>query len=227
MFDCMLEVKDVIIRLLMSVLLSSIIGLDRESINKPAGLRTHVLVSVASTLVMLLSLYLSQINSSGYYYSDRLASQVISGVGFLGAGTIMRRDKGIVTGLTTAASLWAVAAIGLAVGAGFYVGATLTTVLVIITLILFQRFNIKISNRRSRHIVNIKVLSIDKPGQIGKIGQVLGNFNANILNISLEQAEKGLIAVTMEVALESSNSIIEIVNNLANIEGIVEVFQYN
>jgi putative Mg2+ transporter-C (MgtC) family protein len=223
----MLEVKDVIIRLLMSVLLSSIIGLDRESINKPAGLRTHVLVSVASTLVMLLSLYLSQINSSGYYYSDRLASQVISGVGFLGAGTIMRRDKGIVTGLTTAASLWAVAAIGLAVGAGFYVGATLTTVLVIITLILFQRFNIKISNRRSRHIVNIKVLSIDKPGQIGKIGQVLGNFNANILNISLEQAEKGLIAVTMEVALESSNSIIEIVNNLANIEGIVEVFQYN
>lgn len=177
----MLEVKDVIIRLLMSVLLSSIIGLDRESINKPAGLRTHVLVSVASTLVMLLSLYLSQINSSGYYYSDRLASQVISGVGFLGAGTIMRRDKGIVTGLTTAASLWAVAAIGLAVGAGFYVGATLTTVLVIITLILFQRFNIKISNRRSRHIVNIKVLSIDKPGQIGKIGQVLGNFNANIL----------------------------------------------
>lgn len=223
----MLEVKDVIIRLLMSVLLSSIIGLDRESINKPAGLRTHVLVSVASTLVMLLSLYLSQINSSGYYYSDRLASQVISGVGFLGAGTIMRRDKGIVTGLTTAASLWAVAAIGLAVGAGFYVGAALTTVLVIITLILFQRFNIKISNRRSRHIVNIKVLSIDKPGQIGKIGQVLGNFNANILNISLEQAEKGLIAVTMEVALESSNSIIEIVNNLANIEGIVEVFQYN
>ncbi len=201
----MLEVKDVIIRLLMSVLLSSVIGLDRESINKPAGLRTHVLVSVASTLVMLLSLYLSQINSSGYYYSDRLASQVISGVGFLGAGTIMRRDKGIVTGLTTAASLWAVAAIGLAVGAGFYVGATLTTVLVIITLILFQRFNIKISNRRSRHIVNIKVLSIDKPGQIGKIWQVLGNFNANILNISLEQAEKGLIAVTMEVALESSN----------------------
>lgn len=223
----MLEVKDVIIRLLMSVLLSSVIGLDRESINKPAGLRTHVLVSVASTLVMLLSLYLSQINSSGYYYSDRLASQVISGVGFLGAGTIMRKDNGIVTGLTTAASLWAVAAIGLAVGAGFYVGAALTTVLVIITLILFQRFNIKISNRRSRHIVNIKVLSIDKPGQIGKIGQVLGNFNANILNISLEQAEKGLIAVTMEVALESSNSIIEIVNNLANIEGIVEVFQYN
>ena len=223
----MLEVKDVITRLLISVLLSSIIGLDRESINKPAGLRTHVLVSVASTLVMLLSLHLSAINSNGYYYSDRLASQVISGVGFLGAGTIMRRDKGIVTGLTTAASLWAVAAIGLAVGAGFYVGATLTTVLVIITLILFQRFNIKISNRRSRHIVNIKVLSIDKPGQIGKIGQVLGNFNANILNISLEQAEKGLIAVTMEVALESSNSIIEIVNNLANIEGIVEVFQYN
>lgn len=134
----MLGVKDIVIRLILSVLLSSIIGLDRESINKPAGLRTHVLVSLTSTLIMLLSLYLSDIYSTGYYYSDRLASQVISGIGFLGAGTILRRDKGIITGLTTAASLWAVAAIGLAVGAGFYIGAVLTTGLVIVTLILFQ-----------------------------------------------------------------------------------------
>jgi len=222
----MLEVKDVIIRLLVSVLLSSIIGLDRESINKPAGLRTHVLVSLASTLIMLLSLYIADMNNIGYY-SDRLASQVISGVGFLGAGTIMRRDKGVVTGLTTAASLWAVAAIGLAVGAGFYLGATLTTGLVIITLNIFQRFSIKLSNRRSRNIFNIRILSIDKPGQIGKIGQVLGDFNANILNINLEQAEKGLIAVNMEVAIEKSNSIMEVVNNLSNVEGVVEIFQYN
>ena len=221
----MLEVKDVVIRLLLSILLSSIIGLDRESINKPAGLRTHVLVSLASTLIMLLSLYLAGINNG--YYSDRLASEVISGVGFLGAGTILRRDKGIVTGLTTAASLWAVAAIGLAVGAGFYLGATLATGLVIITLILFQKLNIRLPNRRSRHIVNIKILSVDKPGQIGKIGQVLGRFNANILNINIEHTENGLIAINTEVGLQSSNSIIEIVNNLANVEGVVEVFQYN
>ncbi|NLY76994.1 MAG: MgtC/SapB family protein [Tissierellia bacterium] len=223
----MLGVKDIVIRLILSVLLSSIIGLDRESINKPAGLRTHVLVSLASTLIMLLSLYLSDIYSTGYYYSDRLASQVISGIGFLGAGTILRRDKGIITGLTTAASLWAVAAIGLAVGAGFYIGAVLTTGLVIVTLILFQKFNIKLPSRKSRLIISLKIISIDKPGQIGKIGQILGNYNANILSIGIEHTENKLIAINMAVALESSDFTLEIVNSLENLEGVVEVFQYN
>jgi len=176
---------------------------------------------------MLLSLYISDTYGSGYYYSDRLASQVISGIGFLGAGTIMRRDKGIITGLTTAASLWAVAAIGLAVGAGFYIGAVVTTGLVIIILIVFQKFNIKLSNRRGKFIVNIKILSIDKPGQIGKIGQILGEYRGNILSISIEHAENELIAIDMEVALENSNFKMDIINSLANVEGIVEVFQYN
>jgi len=223
----MLDWKDVVFRLLISILLSSIIGLDRESINKPAGLRTHVLVSLASTLIMLLSLYISGAYGDGYYYSDRMAAQVISGIGFLGAGTIMRRDKGIVTGLTTAASLWAVAAIGLAVGAGFYIGAVFTTILVIITLILFQKFNIKLYNRRGKFIVSIKILSIDKPGQIGKIGNMLGEHGGNILSINIEHTGEELIAINMEVALEDSNLKMDIVNSLASVEGIVEVFQYN
>ena len=88
----MLSVKDVVLRLLLSLFLSSIIGLDRESINKPAGLRTHVLVSLASTLIMLLTFYLNKLYDSNEF-TDRLAAQVISGVGFLGAGTILRRIR--------------------------------------------------------------------------------------------------------------------------------------
>lgn len=222
----MLNIKDVVIRLLLSLLLSSLIGLDRESINKPAGLRTHVLVSLASTLIMLLTFYLNDLYDS-YQFSDRLAAQVISGVGFLGAGTILRRDKGVVTGLTTAASLWAVAAIGLTVGAGFYFGAILTTILVIIILIVFQRLGSILSRKRKSNITHIKVISIDKPGQIGKIGQVLGEYNVNINSIDIEHKDEKLINIELEVSLKDLNAKYDIVKSLACIEDIVEVSQYS
>lgn len=222
----MLGAKDVIFRLLLSLILSSIIGLDRESINKPAGLRTHVLVSLSSTLIMLLTFYLNELYSS-YEFSDRLAAQVISGVGFLGAGTILRRDKGIVTGLTTAASLWAVAAIGLTVGAGFYLGAILTTILVIVILILFHRFGNIISKKRRSNIVYITITSIDKPGQIGKIGQVLGEYNVSINSIDIEHKDEKMISIEMEISLNNLSIKYDIIKSLAGIEDIVEVSQYN
>lgn len=221
----MLEAKDVVFRLLLSILLSSIIGLDRESFNKPAGLRTHVLVSLASTLIMLLSIYLSSIHNG--YYSDRLASQVISGIGFLGAGTILRKDKGIITGLTIAASLWAVAAIGLTVGAGFYLGAILTTILVIITLIVFQKISTKISRNRGKSIVNIKIITYDKLGQIGKIGRILGDYGVNIVSIEIEERQDELISIDLEGTMSSMNNRYEMIDSLLAIDGIVEVLQKN
>lgn len=222
----MLGFQEVIFRLLLSLFLSSIIGLDRESINKPAGLRTHVLVSLASTLIMLLTFYLNELYDS-YEFTDRLAAQVISGIGFLGAGTILRRDKGIVTGLTTAASLWAVAAIGLSVGAGFYTGAILTTILVIIILVVFQRLGTFVSIRRSSNITNISIVSVNKPGQIGKIGQILGEYNVNINSINIEHRDGELINIELEVTLNKSNIKYDLVKSLACVEDIIEVSQYN
>lgn len=222
----MLSVQDVVLRLFLSLFLSSIIGLDRESINKPAGLRTHVLVSLASTLIMLLTFYLNKLYDSNEF-TDRLAAQVISGVGFLGAGTILRKDKGVVTGLTTAASLWAVAAIGLTVGAGFYLGAILTTALVIVILIVFQRLGSFFSKKRKSNITYIKILSIDKPGQIGKIGQVLGRYNVNINSINIEHRDDKLINIDLEVSLDDLNTKYDIVKSLVYIEDILEVSQYN
>ena len=131
--------NQIIIRLGLSVILSGLIGLERQIHRRTAGLRTHILVCLGSCLIMLTSLYIFDI------YKDvvpldpaRIAAGVITGIGFLGAGTILRAREGI-KGLTTAASLWVVAAIGLAVGCGFYYAAVVTTVLTL-GVLLFLRY---------------------------------------------------------------------------------------
>lgn len=128
----------VVFRLLLAVLLSGLIGLEREVSGRAAGFRTHILVCVGSALMMLTGIHLFQIFQGAVQIDPgRIAAQVVSGIGFLGAGTIIQfRDS--VRGLTTAASLWAAAGIGLAVGSGFYVGAAATTVVVLLVLYLFS-----------------------------------------------------------------------------------------
>lgn len=122
-------------QLVLSAFLGGIIGFVRERDKKAAGLRTHTLVSVGSTLLMGLSIYMA----SQYPGSDagRIAAQVVTGIGFLGAGTIIQA-QGTVRGLTTAASIWVASAIGLAVGAGFYIGALVSTLIALIVLELLR-----------------------------------------------------------------------------------------
>ena len=112
----------IFLRVLMAVIFGGIIGYGREREKRPAGLRTHILVSVGATLAMITNIYLHKIYN-GETDLSRLGAQVISGIGFLGAGTIIVTGKNKVRGLTTAAGLWACACMGLAIGAGFYSGA--------------------------------------------------------------------------------------------------------
>ena len=119
--------------------MGGLIGLEREAAGRAAGLRTHVLVSIGSALIMMTSIYLYETyRGSTQIDPARLAAHVISGIGFLGAGTIIRSGTTI-KGLTTAASLWVVAAVGLAVGCGFLKAALLTTVFVLLGLIVFGK----------------------------------------------------------------------------------------
>lgn len=132
----MLDTEQTIIRLMLAAAAGSVIGFERERLQWAAGLRTHMLVCVGSCLVMIVSAFgftdvLQQKNI--VLDPSRIAAQVVSGIGFLGAGTILLRGE-VVRGLTTAASLWAVAAIGLAVGAGLYVAALSTTVIALVIL---------------------------------------------------------------------------------------------
>jgi len=125
-----LDLSAVALRLLLTVVFTGIIGWDRERFRKPAGLRTHVLVGLGSCLVMILSVVTGPESDNAHKVDPRIVANVLTGIGFLGAGTILHYKDGLVSGLTTAASLWVVACIGMAVGCGFYSAALLTTALV-------------------------------------------------------------------------------------------------
>ncbi len=129
----------VIERLLLITIISGAVGYERERHGRAAGLRTHILVGAGSCLIMLTGLYLME-SLAGQVAIDptRMAAQVVSGIGFLGAGTIIN-SQGSIKGLTTAAGLWAVGGIGMAVGAGFLSGAVMTGAIVIIALFLLSR----------------------------------------------------------------------------------------
>ena len=123
---------EMVLRLLLATALGAIIGYQRERAAKPAGLRTHILICVGAALFTIGSLY-------GFGAASdpaRVAAGIVAGIGFLGAGAIIRREEGIVAGLTTAATIWAVAAIGLAAGAGLYLVSAVTTAVVLIVLFL-------------------------------------------------------------------------------------------
>ena len=123
---------EMILRLLLAAALGAIIGYQRERASKPAGLRTHILICVGAALFTIASLY-------GFGASAdpaRVAAGIVAGIGFLGAGAIIRRGEGVVEGLTTAATIWAVAGIGLAAGAGLYLVSAVTTAVILIVLFL-------------------------------------------------------------------------------------------
>ena len=126
----------VVFRLVLSAVLGALVGIEREVHGRAAGLRTHILVCVGSALFMITSILIcTQYGHLGIVNPSRIAAGVVTGIGFLGAGAIIRFGASV-RGLTTAASIWAVAAVGLAVGAGLYVAAATTAVLVLVVLFL-------------------------------------------------------------------------------------------
>lgn len=208
-------------RLLLSCILGGLVGIERERNKRPAGFRTHILVCIGSVIVMLSNLYIFD----KYRYvanidPARLGAQVISGIGFLGAGTILKEGV-TVKGLTTAASLWAVACIGLAIGLGFYFGAVAATVFVLITLVVFSRFESYMTG--SKRYTVLKIKSMDRPGQIGKIGTELGNSNIQIEDISMEPLDDNIILVKVRINRAKYDFGSELMDSLSKIEGILYV----
>ena len=131
---------EIIIRLLVAFVLSGLIGVEREFREKPAGLRTNIMVGLGSTLMTLASIQAAGLFQGLPVDPTRIAAQIVTGIGFLGAGTILHRGPSIIIGLTTAATLWVVAGIGIAVGFGLYLEAMVTTALVFFTFLVVSRF---------------------------------------------------------------------------------------
>jgi putative Mg2+ transporter-C (MgtC) family protein len=157
----MLPEHQIIIRLMVAAVLGSAVGIERERLNWVAGLRTHMLVCVGSTLFMIVSAFGFMdvlTNERVALDPSRVAAQVVSGIGFLGAGTIVLRRK-VVHGLTTAASLWTVAAVGLAVGSGLYIAAVTATGLILVILAGLKPLERRLFQERR---VRLLVLVIDR-----------------------------------------------------------------
>jgi putative Mg2+ transporter-C (MgtC) family protein len=150
-----MELVDILLKLILAIALGGLIGLEREASQKPAGFRTNILVCIGSAMMMSLAAGLVGAKGGTGDSLLRMAAGVITGIGFLGAGTIVHA-KGTTAGLTTAATLWIVAGLGLVIGSGYYVPAVLLTALIMFTLILFRRIE-DAYLRKALHQYRIKV----------------------------------------------------------------------
>lgn len=179
---------EITLRLFLALTLGGVVGYERERQQRPAGFRTHVLVCVGSALIMLVSAYGMAGASGGTVVYDpaRIAAQVVTGIGFLGAGTILRHGNTI-TGLTTAASIWIVSGIGLAVGIGFYGGALMATFMVLLSLILLR--NLEGSFARMKNLRRLWVRGIDHPGLLSQISTVFGEMCVQVTKVDLSEPE--------------------------------------
>lgn len=212
------NISEIFIRIILACVLGGLIGMERESVNRPAGFRTHILVCMSASLVMLTGIFLfDKYNNNTNLDPARLGAQVISGIGFLGAGTIMREGLTI-RGLTTAASLWAVACIGLATGSGFYSGSIIGTVFVFIILFFFSKFENYVSKKHNE--IYLKIIAINQPGQIGKIGTELGKMNISIVNIKLETIDNTMISIILAAKIPRNTTASKVISELMHIDGI-------
>jgi putative Mg2+ transporter-C (MgtC) family protein len=193
--------------------------MERENKKRAAGFRTHILVSLGSALVMVTSEYIFyKYKGTTNLDPARLGAQVISGIGFLGAGTIIRQG-GSVKGLTTAASLWAVSCIGLAAGSGFYEAAVIAAIIVFVTLILLGRFE-QLVVRKSDYSFELSTELENKPGIIGEVATILGKLGVDIKNIEFDADEDNLLNVRFMVQLPKGLTKDVVVDSIEILNGV-------
>jgi putative Mg2+ transporter-C (MgtC) family protein len=211
-------------RLILAAFLGSVIGFERERLNWAAGLRTHMLVCVGSALIMLVSAFgFADVLGQKDVVLDpsRIAAQVVSGIGFLGAGSILMRGE-IVRGLTTAASLWSVAGIGLAVGGGMYTAAIGATIIILIILAgikpLERRF-ISVKQQRS-----IQLLAERGSVSLDSVHQALGSGSVRVKQFIVQQAEEDPEVDDVQIALSrvTASEFAAICSRLESMSGVRE-----
>lgn len=219
----MLNDWEMCLRLLLSAALGSLIGLERERLLWAAGLRTHMLVCVGSCLLMIVSAFGFQ-DALRMPHTEldpsRVAAQVVSGIGFLGAGSILLRGE-VIKGLTTAASLWTVAAIGLAVGGGLYVVSTAATFIILLILVAIKPMERVYRNRVQQHV--FKLIAPSRALTLHTLHEVMGNRASKVKQFIVEKGpEDETDSITIELKRTSGAQASEILAQLLRIEGVHE-----
>ncbi|MBQ3529614.1 MAG: MgtC/SapB family protein [Oscillospiraceae bacterium] len=174
------------LRILIAILAGGLLGLERGMKNRPAGMRTYMLVCVGSCLIMLTNQYVYQVYGSGD--PVRLGAQVISGIGFLGAGTIVVTRRNQIKGLTTAAGLWTAAGIGLALGIGFYEAAVIGSVAIFTVITLLQRMDNNL-HRKSKQLE--AYIELSERITLGDFLRTVRDSGIEIYNVQREQGNEG------------------------------------
>ena len=211
----------IVTRLTLAILCGGLIGYDRGRKRRPAGLRTHILVCIGSALAMITSQYIVDMMK---YTSDptRLGAQVISGIGFLGAGTILITGKQHVKGLTTAAGLWASACMGLAIGIGFYEGAIIGCIFIFGSITLLHRFDAYVMSKTRLLEVYVELTTVKA------ISQVFDIIRANQMTISDVEVSKtrnpeDTIGLFITIKQKERNDHEKILILLGSLETVVSV----
>ena len=219
-----------VLRLIVAAILGGIVGMERGSGDRPAGFRTHILVCVGSALFMLVSIYgFDNIAPVTTNLEDdigtrrdtaRIAAQVVSGIGFLGAGTILHEGLTI-KGLTTAASLWIVSAIGLAVGSGMYLLSTVATMLTMLTLVTFRTWEKRFAGTRSDRRF-IRVVTRNTPGIITEITAFLSDCGIKVKTLNVKTDNKnGNIILELYLKIDRTIDMVEVADGIQNIDGVL------
>lgn len=205
----------IFVRLIIAAILGGIIGLEREKLNRPAGVRTHMIVCLGSCLIMLLGEYMHRIDNT--IDITRLGAQVVSGIGFLGAGAILK-DGFSVRGLTTAATLWVVACVGLSVGGGFYSAGILTTIIVYSSL-HFLGFTTKKGLRKN---ISVYVESLDNT--INNLQDFLTDNGLEVVDIGLvDNIKHDFIEIKFVVLVRNIKILADLENKILLVEGVKSV----
>lgn len=209
----------VLVRIAAAFVLGGILGLERGLKQRPAGLRTYMLVCVGACMIMLTNQYIYQVFHTGD--PVRMGAQVVSGIGFLGAGTIIVTKRNQIKGLTTAAGLWAAAAVGLALGIGFYEAACLGGVLIFVILTAVQKLDNRI--HRSSRTVEVYV-ELDHTASLGSFTQCIREMGIEIDGIQLDRDntfEKGIRSLIATLKMKEKQTRGELFSGIRKISGVI------
>ena len=207
------ELIDQALFLLVAAALGSLIGLEREIHGQPAGLRTHMILSLGAALAAILSIAYSSFISSPALPSDpgRIVAQVVSGVGFLGAGAIMKMGV-TVKGLTTASSLWTTAIIGIACGSGYLQLAGVAAVLVFVILTIINKLEKAVLTSYGTH--TLKVVLDDRPGIVKDIRGMLQERRVKLVSLSASMPDRATLKLSMVIRKPSTLGMDSLINSL-------------
>lgn len=209
------------VRLALALVCGGILGVERGRKNRPAGFRTYMLVCVGATLVMTTNQYMSAIYQNGD--PARLGAQVISGIGFLGAGTIIVTGRNRVKGLTTAAGLWADACVGLAIGVGFYSGAILGCVMIFVVMAVLHSLDERVTS--STKVLNL-YMEFKKMSDLGVFMEYVREHGMKITEIEMtksDNVEDIGVAVLLTIKLDKKRPHTEIIHLLYGVNGVLHV----